>query len=72
MEKSSSYNENNKKVKGLLMMAETKKHDIVEHTCANCAYWEGQRLIDQASGISFINPNERATCSNQADRKSVV
>lgn len=52
------------------MMAETKKHDIVEHTCANCAYWEGQRLIDQASGISFINPNERATCSNQASPES--
>lgn len=45
-------------------MAETK-HNVAEHTCANCAYWEGQRLLDKVSGISFINPNEVAKCGNE-------
>lgn len=44
-------------------MAETK-HNVAEKTCANCTYWEGQRLMDKASGISFINPNEVAKCGN--------
>ncbi|MEO1770269.1 hypothetical protein [Candidatus Enterococcus ferrettii] len=44
-------------------MGETK-HNVAERTCANCAYWEGQRLMDKASGISFINPNEVAECGN--------
>lgn len=44
-------------------MAETK-HNIAESTCANCMYWGGQRLVDSASGISFINPNEVAKCDN--------
>lgn len=45
-------------------MAEIK-HNIAERTCANCAYWEGQRLTDEALGISFINPNEVAKCTNE-------
>lgn len=44
-------------------MAELK-HNVADHTCGNCAYWKGQRLVDNNSGVSFINPNEIAKCDN--------
>lgn len=44
-------------------MAETK-HNVAEKTCANCTHWEGKRLVDKVSGISFINPKEVAQCGS--------
>lgn len=43
---------------------EIAKHEVAEKTCANCAYWEGLRLVDTVSGMSLINPNEVAECGN--------
>lgn len=46
------------------------KHGIAEQTCGNCAYWNGIRLTDKKSGVSFINPNEIAECQNKQSPKA--